>query len=151
MIEKKSRILNMKPGSKEDYQSLFQTFAKMQQPVILASDKTWAPPTDVFETDDDYVILMDIAFINPKDLDITLDNEELLIRGIRREATEHKKRHYHKMEIDFGPFESKIKISNSVDKNSIKTKYKNGFLEIKLNKISDRRKGERKIEIDWQE
>ena len=92
----------------------------------------WRPATDVFETAEEIVIIMDVAGIDEKDLSIILDNEVLIIRGVRRELTGFKKRHYHEMEIDFGPFERIVKLPSRVEEQKVRASYKNGFLEIRM-------------------
>ncbi len=151
MDERISIPIEVKSGSRDDIRSLFQVFSNVRHPVLLATDESWTPATDVFETDEEFVILMDVAFVDPKDLKIVFQDNILFITGIRREMTKYNKRHYHKMEIDYGPFERKLTVPDDVDKDSIKTKYKSGFLEIRLKKVEDRRKGERVINIDFQD
>jgi len=138
-------------GAQEDLESMFDMFSQMYRPFVLPSDSRWYPAVDVFETDTEFVIILDIANIDPKDLSIVYKNHFLHVRGMRRELTAFKKRHYHKMEIDYGPFERKITVPVTIDEQNIKTKYKDGFLQIRLKKIEDRRSKERKIDIDWKD
>jgi len=95
----------------------------------------WRPQTDVYETDNDLVILMDISFIDPKDIDIEIDDFSLLIRGVRLDHDREEKRHYYKMEIDFGPFESVINLPFKVDKKQLQTSYRDGFFVVRIKKI----------------
>jgi len=138
-------------GTQDDIGSMFEMFARMHSPYVLPSDHRWFPLVDVFETDEDFIVILDISHIDPKDIEIIYKNMMLHVKGIRRELTEFKKRHYHKMEIDYGPFERKIDVPAAIDEQNIKTKYKDGFLRIKLKKIKDRRSTERKIDIEWKE
>lgn len=135
----------------DDIESMFEMFSRMQRPYVLSQDSRWYPEMDVFETDEEIVVIMDIAHIDPKDIEVLYKKKTVTIKGIRRELTGFNKRHYHKMEIDYGPFERKIAIPVAIDERNIKTKYRDGFLQILLKKITERRNRERKIEIDWKE
>jgi len=135
----------------EDVESMFNIFSRLHHPFCLPSDSRWLPPVDVFETDEEVVLILDVAHINPKDLELGIKKGFIVIRGIRHEITKFKKRHYHKMEIDYGPFERKINIPITVDEHNIRTQYQDGFLEIRLKKIDDRRQRERIITIEWDE
>lgn len=138
-------------GPGEYLESMFNTFTKLNQPYLMHSDKRWLPAMDVFESDDEFIIILDIAQIDPKDIKLSIHDNVMIIKGSRIEITKFKKRHYHKMEIDYGPFERRINVPVAVNERNIKTQYVAGFLEIRLNKIDDRRKGEKSINIEWDE
>ena len=135
----------------DDIGSMFELFSRMKHPIVCHSDNRWYPEVDVFETDTEFVVILDVAHIDPKDLDIYYKFKSLHIKGIRRELTDFKKRHYHKMEIDYGPFERKVAIPVTIDEQNIKTRYKDGFLQVCLKKIENRRQNERKIDIEWKD
>jgi len=135
----------------DDIESIFRVYSRLHQPLMMPSDSRWMPPMDVFETDDEFVIIIDIAHIDPKDIAMFFQKGYIVIRGVRREITKFKKRHYHKMEIDYGPFERKISIPVAVDSHTTKTNYTEGFLEIRLKKIPDRRSEGRVITVKWEE
>lgn len=138
-------------GSGEYLESMFNTFANINHPYLMHSDKRWLPNVDVFESDDEFIIILDIAQIDPKDIKLSIHDNVMVIKGVRKEITKFKKRHYHKMEIDFGPFERRINIPIAVNEQNIKTQYVAGFLEIRISKIAERRKGERNINIEWED
>jgi HSP20 family protein len=136
---------------RDDIESIFKLYSRLNQPLLMPSDNRWMPAVDVFETDDEFVIVIDIAHIDPKDTEVFIRKGYVIIRGVRRELTKYKKRHYHKMEIDFGPFERKINIPVAVDEHNTMTNYTDGFLEIRLKKISDRRGKGRVITVKWED
>jgi len=95
----------------------------------------WRPQTDVYETDNELVVLMDISFINQEEIEIEVDDFTLLIRGVRLDHDREEKRHYYKMEIDFGPFESVINLPFKVDKKLMQVSYRDGFFVVRIKKI----------------
>ncbi|MFC1477458.1 Hsp20/alpha crystallin family protein [candidate division KSB1 bacterium] len=151
MTKKSDEFRKYYMDTHDDIESMFELFSRLKRPFAMPSESRWLPEVDVFDTDEEFVIIMDIAHIDPKDIEVLYKNKALFIKGVRREMTGFKKRHYHKMEIDYGPFERRIAVPISIDEQNIKTKYKDGFLQIRLKKVAERRVKERKIDIDWKE
>jgi HSP20 family protein len=129
---------NRQHHGEDEMEFIFSNFFNSKYPILLTSEKRWHPPTDVFETEAEYIVVMDIANVKQEDIQLTYEGGVLTVSGVRREFQISEKRHYHKMEIDFGPFERKIKINARIVDNSIKACYDNGFLIIKLTKDSTR-------------
>ena len=123
--------------SSDDLDFIFNHYYKARRWSILPAEKGWKPLTDVFETDDEIVIVMDIAGITTQDIKLSLIKNLLIIRGIRREQIGDRKRHFHKMEIDFGPFERRIEMPAPVDPDMTSARYLHGFLEIHLPKRAE--------------
>jgi HSP20 family protein len=113
---------------------LFNNYLKHQHSVLMPVDNAWKPLTDVYETETEFVVVMDIAEIEIDDISAKLKGNTLFLRGIRREQNLDPKRKYYKMEIDFGPFERKIELPSPVNVNDIQTRYTKGFLELRLPK-----------------
>ncbi|MDD4358724.1 MAG: Hsp20/alpha crystallin family protein [Candidatus Pacebacteria bacterium] len=101
---------------------------------------------DVYETDREVVVESAIAGITAGDLDISLEQDILVIKGERKDPAElDKEKNYFVKECYFGPFEKEIILPKEVDTSQIKAKMKNGLLIIRLPK---EREGEsQKIEI----
>jgi len=146
------KIINieLKPKFEDEADSIFGRFSKYKRTVLLASEKRWLPAADVFETDTDFVIILDLAHVNIKNIEISITERLLTIKGIREEITKFNKRHYHKMEIDYGPFNRNFDLPDAVDVQNIKSHYSDGFLEVRLKKVQERREKERVINIDWE-
>ena len=100
----------------------------------LASHSTWTPNTDVYETPEDLVVKMEIAGIEKDDLEITLNDRLLLVRGYRKDPCRQRRCSFRKMEIDYGYFERRIVIPRSVDGSRVRAQFQNGFLHIELPK-----------------
>lgn len=101
----------------------------------------WRPPTDVFETEDNLVVRLEVAGMVETDFTIVIDERFLMIRGTRTEVAE--RRAYHQMEIRFGEFGVDIELPYDVAVNEITAIYSNGFLRVTLPKARPHR-----IEID---
>ncbi len=101
----------------------------------------WSPPTDEYETQDTYIVRVEIAGMREEDFEVTLENDNLLIMGSRSDLPE--RRAYHQMEIRFGKFAAAVSLSGPVNVDQAKAEYKNGFLTITLPKAKPNQ-----IEVD---
>lgn len=88
----------------------------------------WCPPTDVYDTENDYIVRLEIAGMREEDFDITVENNILSITGVRPDIPE--RRAYHQMEIRFGKFESVVGLPGPVELDAARAEYKDGFLTI---------------------
>ncbi len=94
----------------------------------------WRPPTDVLETDDAFLVRLEIAGMDPADFSITLRDRVLTVRGVRRDPLARGCA-YHQMEIRFGAFEVLLRLHVPVDAERIEAVYREGFLLITLPKV----------------
>ena len=92
----------------------------------------WSPPTDVYETESDYVVRVEIAGMREEDFQITVEDSFLMISGSRPDVPE--RRAYQQMEIRFGKFETVVGVPGPVDLASSRADYSEGFLTVILPK-----------------
>ena len=88
-----------------EFKALFDNYFSSQRPLFSLSGKMWNPPTDVYETSDSIVVKMEIAGVRQDKLEISLEENFLIIRGCRHEEHPLPKENYHLMEIRYGRFE----------------------------------------------
>jgi len=117
-------------------------------PSIYKKEICWKPQIDVYGTESEYVVIVELGLIKPDEVSITYKDSLLYIRGVRQVVPSKEKRHYHKMEINYGPFERKIHIAGEVDIDSLSANYEDGFLEIRLPKKKYTIHGKFDIEIE---
>ena len=92
----------------------------------------WSPPTDEYETDEAYVVRVEIAGMREDDFEVALENHVLHISGVRPDF--HERRAYHQMEIRFGKFATAISLPGPVNVEQSHAEYKDGFLTVVLPK-----------------
>ncbi|NJC95510.1 MAG: Hsp20/alpha crystallin family protein [Anaerolineales bacterium] len=90
----------------------------------------WRPPTDVYETEDSFVVRLEIAGLKDEDIEVLLQENTLIVTGGRSDSSE--RRAYHQMEIPFGKFSVGIELPASIDSENVSAEYKDGFLTIHL-------------------
>ncbi len=93
----------------------------------------WSPPTDVYETESEYVVRAEVAGIQETDLEISFENGILVISGTRSDVPAER-RAYHQMEIHFGKFSTAIGVPGPIDLDSSVAEYKDGFLLVRMPK-----------------
>jgi HSP20 family protein len=93
----------------------------------------WSPPTDEYETDNEVVVRVEIAGMRDEDFEVSVENDILLISGVRPDHLE--RRAYHQMEIRFGKFATSIGLPAPVNVDEARAEYKDGFLTVTLPKI----------------
>ena len=116
------------------------------RPVGFVASPKWKPRADVYETDDELIVHIDIAGMRAEDFNVELNDGILKISG---ERTTHQqgKRHYHAMEVQIGPFERRFRLPVVVDPASIRALYEHGFLEIRLAKQPPRASGAQSVRV----
>jgi HSP20 family protein len=133
-----------KPGELEEiFEILVTSYAQKGGVIPGERDLCWRPATDAYETEDSFIVQVDLAGMDPTQIEVLADENSLVVRGIRRDSSVPGKKHFHKMEIDVGPFSRSIPITVDVDPASARARYRSGFLVVTFVKgpggINDRR------------
>jgi len=94
----------------------------------------WAPKLDVSETKDAIVVKAETAGVDPKDIQVSLQEQLLTIKGEKRQEKDEKDEQYHRMERSYGSFARSIRLLVPVDAGKVDASFKNGLLTITLPK-----------------
>src|SRR5437867_11253576 len=94
----------------------------------------WAPPIDVYETDDRYVITVEVPGIARDQVELALQDKRLTIRGTRSATPETVARHYHQVERGHGSFLRTFQFADAVDHDGISADLREGVLTVILPK-----------------
>src|SRR5262245_34061899 len=115
-----------------DLRRLFRSFESgSEEPASMA---VWAPPVDIYETDNGGVARDELPGMEQKDIDIRIENNVLTIKGVRRMDEQVKEDKYHRIESAYGTFIRSFTLPTTVDEDNIKAEYRNGILKIVLPK-----------------
>src|SRR5688572_27717062 len=112
-----------------------QTLLETRREVLHAvswqvRSKVWSPPTDEYETDEAYVVRIEIAGMREDDFEVSFENNVLFITGSRPDLSD--RRALHQMEIRFGKFSTAIGVPGPVDIEHATAEYRDGFLTVVL-------------------
>ncbi len=143
-MEEEARLMGPDDIQKE-VERFFEHLGRWKRPVFFF-EKAWKPLCDVSETEEEVVIVFDLAGVDANNVDLSVHGDSLCISGIRREPTTAPRRLYHQMEISYGTFEREIKLPSRVRAEEAKAVYMDGFMEIRLPKVS--KTPPREVEID---
>lgn len=103
-------------------------------PRSVRHGRLWVPPTDVYETEEMLVVLVELAGVRQSDFTVSLFERRLIISGVRADQGPVR-RAYHQMEVPFGDFRTEVELTVPVDTARIDAEYADGFLRITLPKL----------------
>lgn len=99
----------------------------------------WCPPTDVYETDDGFVVKVEVAGMREEDFEVAVEDNVLIISGHRPDSNE--RRAYYQMEIRSGKFEIALALPIPTNVEMAVAEYKDGFLLVNMPKANQNKTG----------
>ena len=112
------------------FDELFNRFAQINEPVLR---EDWAPAVDVTETDSHYEIALEVPAIAREDIQVSVDDGVLTVRGERRQEKVEGER-VHRLERRYGKFVRSFRLPEHADEGSIAAKSENGVLTLTIAK-----------------
>jgi HSP20 family protein len=97
----------------------------------------WAPAVDIYEDAEGVMLKFDLPEVDPKDVDVRLEDGTLTIRGERKLDKEDKKENYHRIERSYGAFARSFSLPATFDFDKVKAESKNGVLNVFLPKRAE--------------
>jgi HSP20 family protein len=94
----------------------------------------WAPPVDLYETDDAFMLKAELPGLTKDDIHIEIHDHTLSLRGERKHETEVKEERYHRQERSYGSFQRSFWLPTTVDADKVQATFKEGVLELRLPK-----------------
>lgn len=110
----------------------------------LATD--WRPAIDVSERDKEYLVRADLPGVDAKDIDVTLEDGMLTVRGERKEERREDDEGFHRVERFSGSFFRRVAMPDAAEDGKVKARFDKGVLEITVPKGKVHSK--RRIEIE---
>jgi len=108
---------------------------------------SWAPAVDIYETEHELVVKADLPEIDPKDLDIRVENNILTIRGERKFEKKVNEDNYLRVERAYGSFSRSFSLANTVNAEAIKADYQNGVLTLTIPKREEAKPKQIKVNV----
>jgi len=99
--------------------------------------RLWRPPTDLYETQDQVIVKVEVPGMSEGDFEIAMQDGRLVISGQRPDTPG--KLVYHNIEIRYGAFRSEVRIDWKVDSGAIEATYERGFLFVRIPKAKQHR------------
>jgi HSP20 family protein len=95
---------------------------------------SWAPAVDIYEHEGNIVLTAELPGVDPKDVDIRVENNVLTLRGERKWSNDIQRESYHRVERSYGSFTRSFTLPNVIDTEKIKADFKDGMLKLVLPK-----------------
>ena len=122
------------PSFRREMDRLFNRFFEPDWGELPASFGEWAPSLDVAETKDALIVKVEIPGMDPKDIQVMLQENFLTIKGEKKQEKEEKDEQHHRIERSYGAFSRSIRMPVAVEGNKVDAKFKNGLLTVTLPK-----------------
>ena len=112
-----------------------------------SANRPWSPAVDIYETENELVLKADVPDVDPKDIDVKVENQTLTISGERKFEQENPGKGYHRIERSYGSFVRSFAVPNAFDTDKIAADFRNGVLSVTLPKKEAAKPRQVKIEV----
>ena len=108
----------------------------------------WAPAVDIYEDDQSLVLKADLPEIDPKDVEIRIEDNILFLKGDCKFEKEVKQENFHRVERAYGTFSRSFALPHTVATEKISAEYKNGVLKVVLPKREESKPKQIKVQVN---
>ena len=99
----------------------------------FTTGNSWVPPVDIYQTGEHELVLKaELPDLSREEIDITVENFVLTLKGEKKLATEVKEEQFHHIERSYGSFSRSFSLPRTVDATKVSADYKNGVLTVRL-------------------
>jgi HSP20 family protein len=99
----------------------------------LLTSGSWVPPVDIYQNGSQEIVLkVELPDMTREDIDITVDNNTLTLKGEKKFDRDVKEENYHRIERRYGAFSRSFSVPQTVDSAKVAADYRNGVLTIRL-------------------
>lgn len=128
--------------------SLFRDFNEADSPLTTAS---FVPAVDIYEDEKKVVLKLEVPGVNQKDLDVSVENHTLTVKGERKFESEEKEQNFHRIERRYGSFYRAFTLPSTVDAQNVTASYNAGVLKLELAKKPEAQPKQIKINVEDKE
>ena len=142
------RFLQGSPWASPDIQSLWgmNPFIDMHMPRGI-SRAALSPRLDIAESDNSYEVTAELPGMTDNDIDVTVTDGALILKGEKRDERNTKKKDYHLTERSYGSFRRALRIPQGVDGSKISASFSKGVLKVTMPKSKEAKKKRRKVNV----
>jgi HSP20 family protein len=124
--------------------SLFRDLNEGDSPLTTAA---FVPAVDIYEDDKKVMLKLEVPGIEEKDLDVSVENNTLTVKGERKFESEEKEENFHRIERRYGSFFRAFTLPSTVDTEHVQAKYNAGVLKLELLKKPEAQPKQIKINV----
>ena len=111
-----------------------RTYAGTDAATVQGGSGAWVPALDIFETKDHYVVTMELAGIEPEDVDISVEDSTLTVSGERQFYTDVPEEAFHRVERRYGSFVRSLSLPPTANADEISASFDKGVLTVQVPK-----------------
>ncbi len=108
---------------------MFESTGEVEENSAIAT-ADWVPAVDIRENKDAFELQVDVPGVDPKDIDVHMENGILTIKGERESKKKEEREGYKRVERQYGSFYRRFSLPDTADADKIAAKCKNGVLNI---------------------
>lgn len=108
----------------------------------------FAPQSNISETENAYLIRIDLPEVKKEDVKVSLESGLLTIEGERKQERKEENERYHRVESSYGRFMRRFSLPDDADENAVEGTFKDGTLTVRLAKNPDKGKKARQIKVN---
>ncbi len=114
----------------------------------VTSQGAWMPPVDIYENDHhELVLVAELPDMRREDIDVTVENNVLTLRGEKKLPEDVKNDQYRRVERNYGAFSRSFTLPNTIDAGKVSAEYRNGVLVVKLPMREEAKPRQVKVEV----
>ena len=118
-----------------------------QRTKLEPATRSWSPLVDIFETENDIILKVDLPGVRQEDIEVEVRDNTLFLRGERRRPKESKEENYHRTERPHGAFQRAFTLPSFVQWGKLKATYREGVLEVLMPKAKGTQPEHIKVDI----
>ena len=107
----------------------------------------WVPAVDIYETEQNVIVKAELPGIDSKDVEVTVHEGTLYLKGERKYEKEVKEEHYHHVERAYGSFARSFELPASIDEDKVQADFKDGVLTLTMPKREEAKAKKIKISV----
>jgi len=138
-------LLNIREEMNRLFDDFFSGWPERRRGLL---EGEWAPSVDVAETDEDIVVTAELPGVKQDDVEISVVDDVLTIKGEKKEEKEVKEKNYHRIERSYGSFQRSLSLPVGVQSDKAKATYKDGVLKVTIPKSEEARPKQIKINVE---
>ena len=108
-----------------------------ERPDEALTTSNFAPPVDVYEDEHNITLKIEVPGIDEKDINVSIENNTLTVRGERRFEKDEKEENFQRVERMYGSFTRSFTLPNTVDPEQVSAHYEKGVLKVRLAKKAE--------------
>lgn len=139
-----SRGSNPLLNFRDEMENFFDRFSRE---LSLSDESNFLPRVEVRDNGKNFLVSAELPGMTEKDINLSLDNNTLIIEGERKNESKVEEKDYYRSEFSYGSFYRAIPLSSEVNPDKVMANYENGVLKVTLDKVAESKVKTKKIEI----